>query len=77
MTKERQHRLFARFLMWQSVVACLGGWNVIALSESWTNWMVLSFACQGVLLFCAIRAIRRHEDLMTNWVAYIFSKIDR
>ncbi len=77
MTKERQHRLFARFFLWQLVIAGLVGWNVLALSEPWTNWLVLSFACQAVLLVCAYRVIRRHEDLIAHWVAFIFRKIER
>ena len=77
MTKERQHRWFARLIMWQFVVVCLVGLNVGLLSEQWSNWSILFFACQAVLLWGAYREIRRREDSITRWITNYFRRIER
>jgi hypothetical protein len=64
-------------MVWQLVAACFAGLNTVALSEPWTNWMVLGFACQVLLLLRLYRVIRRHEDTMTYWFAWIFRKLER
>jgi hypothetical protein len=77
MTYERVHKWFARLILWQCVVAFLVGWIAVPFTEPWTNWNILSLACQAVLTFYAYRGIRRHEALVASWVSHFFRRFER
>jgi hypothetical protein len=77
MVDEKRIQWLARLVVWQGVAAFLVGWNVIPLSEPWTNWNLVSFACQAVLLVCAYRGIRRLEGSVARHLAHLYRRLER
>ena len=77
MKRELQHRYLARLLVWQLVVTALVGWNVSILTETWTNWNIVSFACQILLVLCGYREIVRFEDYVTRWLPYFVTRFEK
>lgn len=77
MKRELHHRYLARLLVWQFVAAALVGWNVPILMDTWTNWNVVSFACQIVLLLCGYREIVRFEDFVTRWLSSFATRFEK
>jgi hypothetical protein len=76
MTNERKQRWLVRLMLLDFVIACLLGLNVSALTESWTNWNILGFACQAVFLLCVYRSFRNHEELVMRRVLHYFRRIE-
>jgi len=69
--------MLARICVWQIAVGCLVGWNALIFTEAWTNWNLLSFACQIVILVCGWREIRGWEELMTRWISFLMRSVER
>jgi hypothetical protein len=77
MTRELHHRWFTRLFVWQFVAAALFGANAPIVTEPWTNWNLLFFTCQLLLLFCAFRKLRRLEEIIAQWMAELFRRFER
>jgi hypothetical protein len=62
MKRELSPQFIGQIFVWQLVVSSFIGWDGPMLADEWTNWNLLSFGCQILLLACAWRAIRRWEQ---------------
>ena len=77
MTKEQQHRWFARYYVWSAVAAVLFGLNAHVFWDEWTNWNIVSFACQMVILMCVWRQIPSWEEPVARWISFLMRRFER
>jgi hypothetical protein len=77
MKRELHHRYLARLFVWQLVASAIVGWNVSILTEMWTNWNIVSFACQFVLLLFGHRGIAGFEDSVTRCISYVVTRFEK
>jgi len=77
MKHELHSRLFARICICEIIVCFSVGWNAHIFTEEWTNWTLLSFACQIVIVVCGWRGIRGWEEPMTRWISFLIRRVER
>ncbi len=74
MKQELRNLYLARLIIWESVIAFFGVLNISALTESWTNWNLLSIASQIVLFLCMYKSIRHSEVVLSRGIEWLNSR---
>jgi hypothetical protein len=75
MERKRQSQLLVLVFFESFVADGLIGWNGCIFSEAWTNWNLLSFACQSVLFVCGWRELRRRHVLVARWFTFWIERL--